>query len=254
MKTLYIFQILAILSIPVLNANGQNPDDIYADGIKYYSEGSYDQALTIWTGLVDSGYISPDLYYNIGNAAFKTGKIPVSVLYYEKALLQRPFDEDIRYNLEIARSFVVDKFETIPELFISRWFRMVSLLFSSNGWAVISLVAFSVTLAIILIYLFSLSVTVKKLSFLLAAITLLISLSSMAFSFQNRSVTVKNRDAIIFSPAVTGKSSPDLSGKDLFVLHEGTKVKVEDEVAGWYEIRLSDGNVGWIPASDAEKI
>ena len=53
--------------------------------------------------------------------------------------------------------------------------------------------------------------------------------------------------AIIYNPVVSGKSSPDNSGTDLFVLHEGTKVSIEDEVGEWLKIRLSDGNVGWVP-------
>jgi len=81
-----------------------------------------------------------------------------------------------------------------------------------------------------------------------------ISLTSLAFSFRNRTLVHNNRDAIIFSPLVNGKSSPDESGTDLFVLHEGTKVTVEDEVGEWYEIRLSDGNKGWIPSNSLEKI
>jgi hypothetical protein len=166
----------------------------------------------------------------------------------------KPFDEDIRYNLEIANTFAVDNFEMIPELFVFRWFRMVSLLVSSNSWAVTSLTLFIFSLMLSLIYLFSLRLFVKKSSFILAIVVLFLSTLSLGFSFQNRSITVFNRDAIIYSPAVTGKSSPDNSGKDLFVIHEGTKVKIEDQVGGWFGIRLSDGNVGWIPISSAEKI
>lgn len=246
--------ILFILAVSISASIAQNPREDYTAGIQYYSEGSFDQALTAWLALVDSGYSSPELYHNIGNAAFKTGKIPLSILYYEKSLLKHPFNEDVRYNLEIARSYVVDRFNTIPELFILRWFRMVSLLFSSNSWAVISLISFTVALVLLLAYLFSISGTIKRISFIIAAMAFLVSIASISFSFGNRSVTVRNRDAIIFAPVVTGKSSPDESGKDLFVIHEGTKVKVEDEVGGWYEIRLTDGNVGWIPSDYAEKI
>ena len=249
-----LVNIILFLALSSASLPAQNPKDEYLAGIDYYSNGSFDQALSAWLGIVDSGYYSPELYYNIGNAAYKTGKIPLAILYYEKALLKHPFNEDVRYNLEIARSFVVDRFNSIPELFISRWFRMVSLLFSSNNWAVISLVAFSLSLLLMLVYLFATSGLFKKVSFFVAAFTMLVSVASISFSYGNRSVTVRNRDAIIFAPVVTGKSSPDISGKDLFVIHEGTKVKIEDEVGEWYEIRLSDGNVGWIPSGDAEKI
>jgi SH3-like domain-containing protein len=60
--------------------------------------------------------------------------------------------------------------------------------------------------------------------------------------------------AIIFTSQISVKSSPDNSGTDLFVIHEGTKVSVEDEVGEWLEIKLSDGNKGWIPANSLEII
>lgn len=253
MKRLFFIQVLLIATVRLFPNEGTAVER-YNEGVKLYSEGAFDQSLTVWLSLIDSGYTSPELYYNIGNAAFKTGKIPEAILFYEKALLSRPFDEDVRYNLEIARSYAVDRFNSIPELFVARWFRMISLMMSSNSWAIASLTAFFVFLLLLLVYLFSASVGVKKTAFIAATVFLLLSFTAISMSFQNRSVTVRNRSAIIFAPAVTGRSSPDFSGKELFIIHEGTKVEIEDEVGGWYEIRLSDGNVGWIQVSDAEKI
>jgi SH3-like domain-containing protein len=90
--------------------------------------------------------------------------------------------------------------------------------------------------------------------FWLALLLLITSLFSIAFSFRNKSLIHDSRKAIIFNPLVNGKSSPDNSGTDLFILHEGTKVTVEDEVGEWFEIRLSDGNKGWIPSNSLEII
>jgi SH3-like domain-containing protein len=87
-----------------------------------------------------------------------------------------------------------------------------------------------------------------------AVFMLIISVSSVTFALRNRTLVYNNHGAIIFSPLVNGKSSPDSSGNDLFVLHEGTKVTIEDEVGEWYEIRLSDGNKGWVPANCLDKI
>ncbi|MCD4769633.1 MAG: SH3 domain-containing protein [Bacteroidales bacterium] len=227
---------------------------VFDKGVEQYGSGDYQGAIKTWEKLVSSGFISPDLYYNLGNAFFKDGGIPGAILYYEKALLIKPFNEDIQYNLEIARSYTVDSFETISELFYIRWFKMISLMFSSNYWALISLILFICTLGLLLIYLFSGRLNVKKLSFIAALFLLISSIITISFSYQNRIITIKKRDAIIFTPVVTGKSSPDESGNDLFVIHEGTRVKIEDELGEWYEIRLSDGNVGWIRSEDVRKI
>lgn len=253
MKRKILFLVLSFTFIHLFSQPG-DMDKVYQDGLNLYNEGSFDRALSTWIGIADSGYTSPYLFYNIGNAAFKTGNIPVSILYYERALLSRPFDEDIRYNLEIAKGYVIDKFNSIPEFFLVRWFRMISLMFSSNLWAIWSLGTFALTLALLLLYLFSTRPGVKRISFITSIFTLLIAISTIFFSFGNRAVRVKKRDAIIFAPSSNGKSSPDISGKDLFIIHEGTKVKIEDEVGGWYEIRLPDGNVGWIQSVDAQKI
>lgn len=227
---------------------------VFNEGVEQYGSGNYKGAIKSWEKLVSSGFVSPDLYYNLGNAFFKEGEIPGAILYYEKALLIKPFNEDIRYNLEIARSYTVDSFEIITEIFFIRWYKMISLLITSNFWALISLILFVCTLGLLLIYLFSGKLNTKKFSFIVALFLLISSLIAISFSYQNRVITIEKRDAIIFTPVVTGKSSPDESGNDLFVIHEGTRVKIEDELGEWYEIRLSDGNVGWIRSEDARKI
>ncbi|MEZ5000361.1 MAG: tetratricopeptide repeat protein, partial [Bacteroidales bacterium] len=178
MKKKILFLALSFAFMQIFS-QPSNIDQVYQEGLDLYSDGSFDRALTTWLGIADSGYTSPDLFYNIGNAAFKTGNIPVSILYYERALLSKPFDEDIRYNLEIAKSYAIDKFNSIPEFFLVRWFRMVSLMFPSNLWALWSLTTFAITLALLLLYLFSKSHGIKKLSFIISVVALVISISTL---------------------------------------------------------------------------
>jgi SH3-like domain-containing protein len=83
--------------------------------------------------------------------------------------------------------------------------------------------------------------------FWLAILLIILSLTSLAFTKRNKSLVYDSHKAIITTPMVSGKSSPDKSGNDIFVLHEGTKITVEDKVGEWLEIRLSDGNKGWVP-------
>lgn len=259
MKSKIIFRLIVFILISGgtalhLQGSPQDPGVTFDKGVSLYSDGDYNGAIEEWEKLVYSGYISYDLYYNLGNANFKDGSMPGAILYYEKALLLRPFNEDVKYNLEIARSYITDSFESLPELFLLRWYKMMSLIFHSNTWAIISLVAFVASLAFILLYLFSVRIGIKKISFLTGLLMLIISLSAISLSYQNSVLTRKKQNAIIFAPAVTGKSSPDESGKDLFLIHEGTKVRIEDELGGWYEVRLSDGNVGWIPGESLTKV
>lgn len=225
------------------------PEEKFIKGVEFYSKADYQGALDKWLELYNSGYRSPSLLYNIGNAYFKSGNIPGAILYYERARLLKPSDENINYNLQIARSLIVDRFDEIPELFFVRWFNFISLLVSANGWALISLITFISFLVLISIYLYSAKYKVKVISFWLSIFLIIMTLASLSFTFRNKSLVYDSREAIIFTPTVSGKSSPDESGTNLFVIHEGTKVKIEDTVGEWHEIRLSDGNKGWVPVN-----
>ncbi|HPV15819.1 MAG TPA: SH3 domain-containing protein [Bacteroidales bacterium] len=251
MRSLYVkilFVFLLILS--VIPASGQDDRPLkFNKGVELYTASDYEGALREWLDIYDTGYRSAELAYNIGNAYFKLNDVPGSILFYERARLLKPGDNNINYNLQITRTLVVDKFEEIPELFFVRWFDFLSLMLHTNTWAVISIITFIAFLILLSLYIYSSRYKLKVISFWTAVLLLFISASSLAFTLRNRSLVYDSREAVIFSPSVNGKSSPDASGTDLFVLHEGTKVSIEDKVGEWYEVKLSDGNKGWIPLS-----
>lgn len=255
-KNIYLLISVFILISPALFAREikESDKDQFLIASELYSSGSYKEARDIWMSLYNSGQRSAALSFNIGNACFKMNDIPGSILFFERALLLKPADEDINYNIQIARTLVVDKFAEIPEIFFITWFNFVSLSLSSNTWALFSICTFILSLLFISLYFYTARYSLKVIGFWLAVLLMVTSMFTMAFSLRNRSLVYHNENAIIFSPAVNGKSSPDQSGKDLFVLHEGTKVSVEDEVGGWYEIRLSDGNKGWIPSNSLTRL
>jgi tetratricopeptide (TPR) repeat protein len=241
-----LFLLLLTFAVRVADSQSSNKDKFY-QGNTYFAAGSYKEALQVWTEIYNTGYRSANLDYNIGNAYFKLNNIPSAILFYERAYLLKPADEDINYNLQVARTLIVDRFQEIPELFFVRWYNYVSLFLSTNSWAKISLTSFIVFLLLLSLYIYSPRHRYKVIGFWLAIFFFILSMSSLAFSARNKSLVYNSHKAIISSPMVNGKSSPDNSGTDLFVLHEGTKVTVEDSVGEWLEIRLSDGNKGWIP-------
>jgi len=242
--------IMLFLVFPVSSVVSQDDrTEKFRQGVEYYTASKYREALDKWLEIYDTGYRSAALSYNIGNAYFKLNDIPGAILFYERALLLKPADNNIIYNLQISRALVVDKFEEIPELFFVKWFDFLSLLMPTNTWAVLSIAAFILFLLLLSIYIYSSRYKVKVTGFWVALFFLIISASSLAFTIRNKSLVYDSRKAVIFAPSVNGKSSPDSSGTDLFVLHEGSKVSVEDMVGEWYEIRLSDGNKGWVPAT-----
>ena len=254
LKNLKIPVLLFLLLLPVKTSAQDSPDERFASGTSYFSAGDYSKALEEWTGLYSAGYRSAELEYNIGNAYFKLNNTPGAILFFERANLRKPADEDINYNLQIARTLVVDRLDEIPELFFVKWYNFLSLLLSSNSWAGISLTTFVLCLVFLSVYFYTSKYKLKVAGFWLAVTLLVISLASLAFTLRNKNLLYESNKAIIFSPVVNGKSSPDDSGTDLFVIHEGLKVTVEDEVGDWREIRLPDGNKGWVPANSLEII
>jgi len=234
--------------------NENNTDQRFMEGVELYTAGKYNEALEIWKSLYNEGYRSAGLNYNIANACFKINDIPGAILFYERALLLKPSGEDIRYNLEIARTMVVDKFNEVPEVFFITWFNFISLSARSDTWAAVSILSFILFFLLLSLYLFSSRYRLKVASFWIALSLLIVSGSTLAFSLRNRYLLNYSGKAIVDCPQVSGRSSPDERGNELFLIHEGTKVTVTDSLKVWYEIRLPDGNKGWVPRNCVEKI
>jgi len=245
----YIFTLLFVFSFAATIVAQENSNVKFGKGVTQFSAGDFKGAIEAWNDLYNTGYRSASLAYNMGNAHFKLNNIPSAILFYERAYLLDPADENINYNLQIARTLIVDRFNEIPELFFVRWYHFVALSMQTNTWAKISLTSFILCLLLLSVYIYSSNYRYKIIGFWSAIFLIILSLSSLNFSLKNRTLVYDSHKAIIMTPAVSGKSSPDSSGTDLFVLHEGTRVSVEDHVGDWYDIRLSDGNKGWVPGS-----
>lgn len=248
MKTVYIL----ILFLISLTSQAQNAmvDTLFSKANSLYSQNEYEEAITIYQKINSDGFVSAGLYYNLGNAYFKSNKIALAILYYEKALLLKPADKDIQHNLEYAKTFITDKIEAIPEVFYVRWYKILINLFPHDTWAIVSVTAFFLFLILLMVYLFSKNISLKKIGFFAGLFALLISLLTFIFSHQRHQIILDPGTAIIIAPTVSVKSSPDESGTDLFILHEGTKVSIEDELGNWREIEIADGSKGWMRIDD----
>jgi tetratricopeptide (TPR) repeat protein len=200
------------------------------------------------------GYASAKLYFNLGNAYYKHGNIPKAILNYERAKLLDPNDDDISFNIELCNQFIVDQIEPLPRPFFVQWYWVIVNINSADEWAVISLIAFVLLLLVALAYFFSPSSVLKKVSFSFGVLFLVVCLSTLGFASQQKKKILQHRSAIIFTPTVTVKGSPDESGTALFVIHEGLKVDVLETVGLWYKIRLIDGNIGWVKKDVLELI
>ncbi len=219
-----------------------------------YSESNFQKAAELYEKIISENGESAAIYYNLGNSYYRLNKTAASILNYERALLLDPGNKDIRFNLEIAKLKTVDKIEPIGNFFLTEWFNDIENLYSTNQWSYIAIFSFLLLIICLFLFFFSRIISLKKIGFFCGAAFLILSLfANICASHQKKKLTHRNT-AIIFSPTTTIKSSPDSSGTDLFILHEGTKVNINNKLGNWNEIETADGNVGWIQSNEIEII
>lgn len=217
-----------------------------------YRNGEFELAIINYQGLLNQGYENYEIYYNLGNSYYKLNQIANSILNYEKAKKLNPSDEDIDFNLNIAKLQTIDKIEPIPELFLTQWYRNIVGFFSSDNWFLLSILAIILSLIsfILIVYL----INFRKLTIPIFLIFIVLSLISIKFGYDQLADETDNSFAIIMNPTVYVKSAPSSSSTDLFILHEGTKIQVVEEDRNWQKIKLADGNEGWITEENISRI
>ncbi|WP_159431212.1 tetratricopeptide repeat protein [Millionella massiliensis] len=229
-------------------------DSIWAQANAAYSNGNYRLAVDRYETLLQQGVHSSKLYYNLGNSWFKQGRMGKAILNYNRALLLDPTDEDTQYNLAMANARIVDKIDSVPEFFLKTWLRDLGLMFSSDTWAALGLFFLAVTFAAIILWLLAGTMGLRKLGFYGGIVSLVLCLGTTFYANFQRNRLLHNTEAIVMNLVAPVKSSPSAGSKDIFVLHEGTRVRMLEQLDGWTEIVLSDGNKGWITSNAIEAI
>jgi len=229
-------------------------DSLYQEANVLYQQGAYEAALSVYQEIIASGSESPDLFYNMGNAAFRSNNIGKAILYYEKSLKLDPSHEDALHNLEYVSQYRVDAFDQVPELFVKSWIQRLIQSLPERTWSILAICLFLVFLSSLIFYVFSKSLALKKAGFYSALLGLVLFGITLASAISQYRSIVRPESAVILSPSVVVRSSPSNSGTELFILHEGTKVQVLEEVSGWHNIRVVDGREGWILSNDFESI
>ena len=248
--TIYIVALLTALSVSASPISEERWDT----GNKAYIEGNYDKAIEEYHAILEDGEYSMKLYYNLANAYFKVGAISKSILYYNKALRVDPSQEDARHNLTLAEKRITDNVAEESEFFLAKWMRGLRNTMSCTAWSVLSLVSFASLLAFALLFLLASRISLRKTGFYCALVALLLFVATISFAISSRNDMLTHDQAIILSSSISTKSSPDRSATELFVLHEGTKVRVVSEHNGWSEVVLADGKKGWIENIHIERI
>ena len=245
-----------LLMIPITSSAAENyPDSLWNAANEAYAQERWEDAVNDYTAIAEASMESAPLWCNLGSAWYKSGNLGKAILCYERALKLDPSYEDARYNLELLNAMKLDRLESVPELILATWMKNLGRTLDSDSWAVCFLVFLVLTLAMVLLFILGSSATSRRAGFFTGVVCLLLAVASLSFSLWQKNEYMKADKAIIMKPVSSVKSSPSGdSAKDLFVLHEGTKVQVLDNVGGWSNIELSDGRQGWLPSSDIEII
>lgn len=230
------------------------PETFLKQGNHYYQKQQYEKAIGSYNKVLNEGYESAELYYNLGNAYYRENNLGYAILNYERALKLDPGDEDIQHNLALANSRTIDRINTLPDFFIFQWWESFLALLTFSGWIYLSYIFYLVLLGVIIYYFFTRRPDNQRLAFFsgIAVLFLLAVSISISVIKYNREFNIKN--GVVVEPSATAKLSPDPGSNDAFVIHEGLKVRIEDKVDNYYRIRLRDGKLGWLPQNDVRII
>ncbi len=236
------------------NMNRSAAQELMAQGNRYYQDKEYKKAVDAYQEVVNAGFEGTSLYYNLGDAYYREGKLGYAILYYEKALRLSPGNSDVAYNLKIANARTVDKIEALPQFFLFEWWESLLAVFPVTGWTYISYAFYILVLLSVGLFFFAKRPGAQRAavySGFVSVVFLLMTVSLLAVKV-NRDINVKS--AVVTTPTVTVKLSPDPTSNDAFIIHEGLKVREIGNVGNWIEIRLQDGKEGWVENNDIATI
>lgn len=233
---------------------GNTADSLYKAANELYQEGKYEEAQEAYLGILQTGYYSSEVYFNLGNAYFRSNKLGKARLYYEKALLLSPRDPAIKANLSFTEEQLQDKFENVPVFFLRKWIIDLRKSLHPDSWSMLALILFFIAFVFLVIFLFSKSILWKKNGFYIGTTLLVISFITLIFAFYASKYLKNSGTAILTVPSTIVRSAPRETGKELFIIHEGAKVWLQSTLGDWQEIKLPDGRIGWLPIDVIEKI
>ncbi len=242
--------LVALLTLAEVQGQG---DDIFGQANEAYRKKAYEEAIKGYEELLAAGYEEAKVHYNLGNAYYRQNKLGPAILHYEKASLMAPGDEDIAYNLKLAREKLPDKIETLPEFFLTRWWRNMAVSLSTTAWSVLALLTLWAGIAGFIIWLLAGQRKFKKLGFLLGILLVIFSVLPFSLAASRAKLDRDSGFAIVLAAETDLVSGPE-STNSILKIHEGLKVKVVDTIGEWKKVILRNGEEGWLPDEVLGKI
>ncbi|HEX8562336.1 MAG TPA: tetratricopeptide repeat protein [Flavobacterium sp.] len=245
-------RIFAVLLLLITQSVTAQPS--FERGNDFYRSGNFKSAAAEYENLLKSGKESAELYHNLANAYYKMNRLGHSIYFYEKALLLDPNDIDTKTNLEFARKKRIDEIKEVPRSGLSSIIRDLTSVFHYNTWAWTTVAAAFLLLLCFAAYYFSMAAHRKKVWFGVMFFPLVLMVVSVFAAFVGYNSFSSERPAIVLSGVAEVKSEPSELAEAAFVLHEGTKVYVEESLGKWSKVWLPDGNNGWLRTANIREL
>jgi tetratricopeptide (TPR) repeat protein len=242
-----IFFLLLVISNSIF---AENVDSLFVSANNLYKTNDFEAAIENYKKIESQDLVSSELYYNLGNCYYKLNKVGPSIYYYEKALKLNPLNEDVKKNLVFAKRLAFDNVQELPKTILQKFNANYLQKLSYNQWAVVVIVFSFVASLLFLAFYFAAVSSRKRFYFTTSMSCFILLLCSLFVTYKQYSFSLNNKEAIVFAEKTTVRNAPTLNSEKVFTLHEGTKVIVLDLVDNWKKIKLADGEIGWIIASD----
>lgn len=240
-------RLIFILSLFICSQNFAS-EQVFELGNKQYVNENYSAAISLYDSILTSGLESSELYYNLGNCHYKTNDWANAIWHYEKSL-QLNNNEKTKHNLELVKLKIIDRIEPLPQLFYKKWWINLTQTLSTQVWQILTLFGMGLIFILQLISQFT-SLKSKLITKIFSAITVIILLITQT-SYHNN---FTKKEAIIFSETITVNSAPTSSSTNLFTLHAGSKVEIIDTIGDWINIKIANGNSGWIGQNSIKEL
>lgn len=222
-----------------ISANIYAEKTLFTSANNLYTNGEYAKAILKYDSILSNNIESYEIYYNLGNCYYKIGDWANAIWHYEKSLKIEK-NEKTMQNLALTNSKIIDKIEPLPQIFYKKWTINISQLLNTKSWQTLALLSVWVLLIYRILILFTSFKKYKLSNSLFLTSILFLFLAELSYN------NSKKKEAIIFSSTVIVNSAPTSNSTDLFSLHAGAKIKIIDKIGDWINIKLINGNTGWI--------
>lgn len=229
-------------------------DALFNRATEAYNKGNYDKAIAYYLEIIENGQHSAALYFNLGNSYYKLDQVAPSIYYFEKALLLKPNDFEIKTNLNYAKNMTLDAIEVMPKTGLSKVYDAFIGFLSFDQWAYLAVSCMVLFTILYIAFYYFRYATRKRIALISALISLFVAIIAIVFAFVQYNAILADQPAIVFADEVVIKSEPNDRSLEVFRLHEGTKLKVIEELNDWKKIKIADGKTGWLSSNDIKML